>query len=71
MVGGGPVGLTAALWLAEGGASVTVVEAQTGPGDLPRAISIADETFRIMDHLGICDALKAEPCSTPAAGTTG
>lgn len=60
VVGGGPVGLTAALWLAEGGASVTVVEAQTAPGDLPRAISIADETFRIMDHLGICDELKAE-----------
>ncbi len=60
VIGGGPVGLTAALWLAQGGASVTVVEAQTAPGDLPRAISIADETFRIMDHLGICDALKAE-----------
>lgn len=60
VVGGGPVGLTAALWLADGGASVTVVEAQTAPGDLPRAISIADETFRIMDHLGVCDELKAE-----------
>ncbi|WP_448811795.1 FAD-dependent monooxygenase [Agromyces bauzanensis] len=60
VVGGGPVGLTAALWLADGGASVTVVEVQTAPGDLPRAISIADETFRIMDHLGICDELKAE-----------
>lgn len=60
VVGGGPVGLTAALWLADGSANVTVVEAQTAPGDLPRAISIADETFRIMDHLGICDELKAE-----------
>ncbi|WP_136709023.1 FAD-dependent monooxygenase [Agromyces sp. H66] len=60
VVGGGPVGLTAALWLADGGASVTVVESQTAPGDLPRAISIADETFRIMDRLGICDELKAE-----------
>ena len=60
VIGGGPVGLTAALWLAEGGASVTVIEAQTAPGDLPRAISIADETFRIMDRLGICDELKRE-----------
>ncbi len=60
VVGGGPVGLTAALWLADGGATVSVVEAQTAPGDLPRAISIADETFRIMDHLGVCDELKAE-----------
>lgn len=60
VVGGGPVGLTAALWLADGGASVTVVEVQTAPGDLPRAISIADETFRIMDFLGVCDELKSE-----------
>ena len=28
--------------------------------DLPRAISIADETFRTMDRLGLADALKAE-----------
>lgn len=60
VVGGGPVGLTAALWLADGGATVTVVEAQTSPGDLPRAISIADETFRIMDFLNVCDELKSE-----------
>lgn len=60
VVGGGPVGLTAALWLADRGATVTLVEAQTEPGDLPRAISIADETFRIMDFLGIVDELKSE-----------
>ncbi|MFC7788578.1 FAD-dependent monooxygenase [Microbacterium sp. MAHUQ-60] len=60
VVGGGPVGLTAALWLADGGAAVTVVEQQTAPGDLPRAISIADETFRIMDFLKICEELRSE-----------
>lgn len=60
VVGGGPVGLTAALWLADGGATVTVVEQQVAPGDLPRAISIADETFRIMDLLNVCDELKSE-----------
>ncbi|MFC5502522.1 FAD-dependent monooxygenase [Lysinimonas soli] len=60
VVGAGPVGLTAALWLADGGASVVVVETATRPGDLPRAISIADETFRIMERLGIADDLKAE-----------
>ena len=56
VVGAGPVGLTAALLLAR----VALVEAATAPGDLPRAISIADETFRIMDRLGVADELKAE-----------
>lgn len=60
VIGAGPVGLTAALWLADGGASVAVVELATHSGDLPRAISIADETFRIMESLGIGDLLKAE-----------
>ncbi|MDF1477679.1 FAD-dependent monooxygenase [Leifsonia sp. H3M29-4] len=60
VVGAGPVGLTAALLLERGGARVALIEAAERPGDLPRAISIADETFRIMSRLGIADALKAE-----------
>ena len=60
VIGAGPVGLTSALLLAQSGARVCVVEANTRPGDLPRAISIADETFRTLDELGLADALKAE-----------
>lgn len=60
VIGAGPVGLTTALLLADGGASVALVEEAAQPGDLPRAISIADETFRIMDRFGLADALKAE-----------
>lgn len=60
VVGAGPVGLTHALLLADAGVPVTVVEKAIAPGDLPRAISIVDETFRTMDRLGIADALKAE-----------
>lgn len=60
VVGAGPVGLTNALLLAEAGVPVTVVEKATAPGDLPRAISIVDETFRIMDVLGLADELKAQ-----------
>lgn len=60
VIGAGPVGLTAALTLANAGVSVTVVEKASQPGDLPRAISLQDESFRILDQLGLADALKAE-----------
>lgn len=60
IVGAGPVGLTAALLLARGGAEVLVCEAAAAPSDLPRAISIADETFRIMDRFGLAEQLKEE-----------
>lgn len=60
VVGGGPVGLTLALLLADDGARISVIESMTAPGDLPRAISIADESFRILDRLGLADTLKAE-----------
>ncbi|MGO4591609.1 FAD-dependent monooxygenase [Paenarthrobacter sp. 2TAF44] len=60
VVGAGPVGLTAALLLADGGARVVLLETATAPMDLPRAISIADETFRTMDRLGLAEALKTE-----------
>ena len=60
VVGAGPVGLTAALLLADGGARVALLDAASAPMDLPRAISIADETFRTMDRLGLADALKEE-----------
>lgn len=60
VVGAGPVGLTAALTLAEVGVQVTVVEKSSAPGDLPRAISLQDESFRILEQLGLAAALKAE-----------
>ncbi len=60
VVGAGPVGLTAALLLAEAGVRTTVVERSTAPGDLPRAISLQDESFRILEQIGIAEDLKAE-----------
>ncbi len=60
VVGAGPVGLTAALLLADAGVRTTVVEKATSPGDLPRAISLQDESFRVFEQLGIADALKAQ-----------
>lgn len=60
VVGAGPVGLTAALLLAESGTQVAVIEQATAPGDLPRAISLQDESFRVLDQLGLAEKLKAE-----------
>ena len=60
VIGGGPVGLVTALLLADAGVATTVVERALAPGDLPRAISLQDESFRVFEQLGIADALKAE-----------
>lgn len=65
VVGAGPVGLTAALLLAEAKVKVAVVEKAEKPGDLPRAISLQDESLRILAPLGIAEPLKAESlCDT-------
>ncbi|GAA4707043.1 bifunctional 3-(3-hydroxy-phenyl)propionate/3-hydroxycinnamic acid hydroxylase [Pseudonocardia yuanmonensis] len=60
VVGAGPIGLVAALLLADAGVPTTLVEKETEPGDLPRAISLQDESLRTLDQLGVADALKAE-----------
>lgn len=60
VVGAGPVGLTAALLLADAGVRTTVVERSTAPGDLPRAISLQDESFRVLEQLGLASQLKSE-----------
>jgi 3-(3-hydroxy-phenyl)propionate hydroxylase len=60
VVGAGPVGLTAALVLARAGVEVEVAESHSRPGDLPRAISIVDETFRTMSRFGLADELLAQ-----------
>ncbi|GGR53398.1 3-(3-hydroxy-phenyl)propionate hydroxylase [Nocardioides luteus] len=60
VVGAGPIGMVAALLLAESGVTTTILEKQTEPGDLPRAISLQDESFRTFEQIGVADALKAE-----------
>lgn len=60
VVGAGPIGLVAALLLADAGVPTTLVEKETEPGDLPRAISLQDESLRTLEQLGVADALKAE-----------
>lgn len=60
VVGAGPVGLTIANLLAQRDLRVVLVERSGDISDEPRAISITDESLRVMDEIGILDALKPE-----------
>jgi 3-(3-hydroxy-phenyl)propionate hydroxylase len=60
VIGAGPVGLTMANLLAQRDMRVLLVERSSDISDEPRAISITDESLRVMDDIGILDALKPE-----------
>ena len=60
VIGAGPIGLTAANLLADQGLRVLLVERHPGTSDEPRAISITDESLRVMAQIGIMDRLAPE-----------
>ncbi len=66
VVGGGPVGITMGLLLAQRGFSVRVLERATEVYDLPRAIVMDDEIQRVFQNAGLADGLRA--ITTPLAG---
>lgn len=57
IVGAGPVGAAAALAIAAEGASVRLVDQSVGVYPLPRAAHIDHETVRILQGLGVADAV--------------
>ena len=66
VVGGGPVGCTAALLLADSGIPVTLLERHAQPHPLPRAVHLDDEVARILGRLGVSEEFLAR--SRPGSG---
>lgn len=67
VVGSGPTGLAVANALGMEGVDVLLVEEDPGVAELPRAVSIDDESMRFMQRLGLGDAARA--VTLPGTGT--
>jgi len=57
IVGGGPVGIFTAIMIARAGHSVRVIERDTAPYSLPRAVHIDREMMRLFAEIGLADDL--------------
>jgi 3-(3-hydroxy-phenyl)propionate hydroxylase len=66
VVGGGPVGVMAAILLSRRGFAVRVLEREPAVYDLPRAIVMDDEIQRVFQGAGLIDGLRA--ITTPLQG---
>jgi 3-(3-hydroxy-phenyl)propionate hydroxylase len=60
VIGAGPIGLAMANLLADQDVEVMLVERHGGTSDEPRAISVTDETLRVMQQIGVMDDLAPE-----------
>ena len=59
VVGAGPVGMAAALLLADAGIPVTLLERHLQPHPLPRAVHLDDEVARILHRAGVSEGFLA------------
>jgi 3-(3-hydroxy-phenyl)propionate hydroxylase len=64
IVGAGPAGLTLANLLGLYGTAAIVVERNAALSDVPKALMIDDEYFRLLDTLGLADDIK-QHCAFP------
>jgi 2-polyprenyl-6-methoxyphenol hydroxylase-like FAD-dependent oxidoreductase len=68
VVGGGPVGLALALFLAGWGIGVVLAERRTATSPLPRATHITRRTMELFVEAGIGDAIRAAGLEVVPAG---
>jgi len=64
IAGAGPAGLTLANLLGLYGTAAIIVERNAALSDVPKALMIDDEYFRLLDTLGIADEMKPH-CAFP------
>ncbi len=60
IIGAGPTGLALANILGKSGVRTLVVEANAATVAEPRAVSIDDESLRVVQNLGLIDAVRSE-----------
>lgn len=60
VIGGGPVGLTAALLLVRHGMRVTVVERELAPRRGVRTVALDDESLRVWQSCGVADRIVSD-----------
>ncbi len=65
IVGAGPVGLTCANLLGARGVRTLLVEQNPRTSDQPRAITVDDEHMRLIDRMGLMDAMRPHLTTTP------
>lgn len=71
IIGAGPTGLVLANQLGKAGVATLLIERNAATVSEPRAVSIDDESLRVMQQLGLLDVVKSEIVSGYGSGYLG
>jgi 2-polyprenyl-6-methoxyphenol hydroxylase-like FAD-dependent oxidoreductase len=66
IVGAGPTGLTLALWLAQWGVAVRLIDKTAEPGTTSRALAVQARTLELYRPLGLSERVLARGAKVPA-----
>ena len=68
VVGAGPVGLMAALMLAERGTSVRIIDREKWAGEHNYALALHPASLKLLDEVGLADDLIAQGVPVSSGG---